>query len=55
MINAVLMCREGAIALATGKDFVTKRIKEIYADNHFVNLCGMKIEDIECGGVVLVL
>ena len=53
MIGAVLMCREGAMALANGKDFVTKRIKEIYADNHFVNLCGMKIEDIECGGVVL--
>lgn len=53
MISAVLRLREGALVLAVSKDFVTKRIKEIYAANHFVNLCGMKIEDIECGDVVL--
>ncbi|NCD08841.1 MAG: PaaI family thioesterase [Negativicutes bacterium] len=35
------------------KKHIINKIKDIYSANAFVSLCGISIEDIECGGVVL--
>lgn len=35
------------------KEFVNKRIREIYSCNPFMKLCGIEIEELKCGEAVL--
>lgn len=41
------------IIILSAKEKVLNKIREIYSSNPFVNLCGINIEDISCGGVIL--